>query len=67
MTDDDSLDTTPPPPPSTNPLSLPPRTHPPPLYYLPAILTPAQEAFIARRKSQVSNHVHLRIAISSVP
>ncbi|KAF7294403.1 Pinin-SDK-memA domain-containing protein [Mycena kentingensis (nom. inval.)] len=39
------------------PLPLPfatvPRTHPPPLYYLPAILTPAQESYIARRKVQV--------------
>jgi len=35
------------------PLSQPPRTHPPPLYYLPAILTPAQESFINRRKTQV--------------
>lgn len=32
---------------------LPPRSHPPPLYYLPSILTPEQEAFIARRKAQV--------------
>ncbi|EAU91835.1 hypothetical protein CC1G_04602 [Coprinopsis cinerea okayama7 len=39
---------------STNPLSAPPRSHPPPLYYLPAILTPAQEAFISRRKAEVN-------------
>ncbi|KAF4600207.1 hypothetical protein EYR40_007319 [Pleurotus pulmonarius] len=39
---------------SSNPLAPPPRTHPPPLYYLPAILTPEQESFIARRKSEVS-------------
>ncbi|KAF5321426.1 hypothetical protein D9619_002061 [Psilocybe cf. subviscida] len=43
-----------PPPPSSNPLAPVPRTHPPPLYYLPAILTPAQEAFISRRKVEVS-------------
>jgi len=42
-----------PPPPSANPLSFTPRTHPPPLFYLPAILTPAQEAFVARRKAEV--------------
>ncbi|KAF9461825.1 hypothetical protein BDZ94DRAFT_1283332 [Collybia nuda] len=42
------------PPPSGPALSLPPRSHPPPLYYLPAILTPSQEAFLARRKAQVS-------------
>ncbi|KZT65423.1 hypothetical protein DAEQUDRAFT_768889 [Daedalea quercina L-15889] len=29
------------------------RSHPPPLYYLPAILTPAQEAFLKRRKEEV--------------
>lgn len=34
-------------------LTGPPRSHPPPLYYLPAILTPAQEAFIKRRKEEV--------------
>jgi len=34
-------------------LALPPRGHPPPLFYLPAILTPAQESLIARRKAQV--------------
>ncbi|KAI5119302.1 hypothetical protein M0805_008217 [Coniferiporia weirii] len=32
---------------------LPPRSHPPPLYYLPAILTPTQEAFLSKRKAQV--------------
>ncbi|GLB38055.1 putative pinin/SDK/memA/ protein conserved region [Lyophyllum shimeji] len=42
-----------PPPPSSNPLAGPRRSHPPPLYYLPAILTPAQEAFINRRKAEV--------------
>ncbi|KAF8622935.1 hypothetical protein AX15_006612 [Amanita polypyramis BW_CC] len=39
--------------PNSNPLSLPPRTHPPPLCYLPAILTREQEAFITRRKAEV--------------
>lgn len=34
-------------------LAGPPRSHPPPLYYLPAILTPAQEAFFKRRNEQV--------------
>ncbi|CAA7260373.1 unnamed protein product [Cyclocybe aegerita] len=43
-----------PPPPSKNPLASVPRSHPPPLYYLPVILTPAQEAFIGRRKAEVS-------------
>jgi hypothetical protein len=47
--DDDS-----PPPPPKNPLSSAPRTHPPPLYYMPAILTPAQEAFLAQRKAEVN-------------
>lgn len=37
-----------------NPLSPPPRSHPPPLYYLPAILTQEQESFITRRKTEVS-------------
>ncbi|KIJ63487.1 hypothetical protein HYDPIDRAFT_112906 [Hydnomerulius pinastri MD-312] len=43
-----------PPPPSSDPLAPPPRSHPPPLYYLPAVLTPAQEAFLARRKAEVT-------------
>ncbi|KAF7370702.1 Pinin-SDK-memA domain-containing protein [Mycena sanguinolenta] len=34
-------------------LSTVPRGHPPPLYYLPAVLTPAQESYIKRRKAQV--------------
>ncbi|KAJ7180553.1 hypothetical protein C8R46DRAFT_1210892 [Mycena filopes] len=34
-------------------LSTVPRGHPPPLYYLPAVLTPAQESYIRRRKAQV--------------
>lgn len=41
-------------PPSTSPLAPVPRSHPPPLCYLPVILTPAQEAFISRRKAEVS-------------
>ncbi|KAI9573170.1 hypothetical protein HD554DRAFT_2059529 [Boletus coccyginus] len=43
-----------PPPPSTNPLAPPSRSHPPPLYYLPAVLTAAQEAFLAQRKAEVT-------------
>jgi len=35
------------------PLAPVPRAHPPPLYYLPARLTPAQEAFLQRRKTEV--------------
>ena len=42
-----------PPPPPKNILSPAPRTHPPPLYYLPAILTSAQEAFLSQRKAEV--------------
>ncbi|KAG6890991.1 hypothetical protein C0992_011522 [Termitomyces sp. T32_za158] len=34
-------------------LANPPRTHPPPLYYLPAVLLPAQAAFLSRRKDLV--------------
>ncbi|KAI0915359.1 hypothetical protein AcV5_003852 [Taiwanofungus camphoratus] len=34
-------------------LKGPPRSHPPSLYYLPARLTPAQEAFLARRNAEV--------------
>ncbi|KAI0333211.1 hypothetical protein GY45DRAFT_1272338 [Cubamyces sp. BRFM 1775] len=40
-------------PTSTNPLAPPPRTRPPPLYYLPAKLLPSQEAFLRRRKAEV--------------
>lgn len=43
-----------PPTQSKDPLSLPPRSHPPPLYYLPKILTPAQEAFLTRRKAEIA-------------
>lgn len=43
--------------PSSNPLAPPSRSHPPPLYYLPAILTPAQEAFLSRRKAEVNEAV----------
>ncbi|KAG7447729.1 uncharacterized protein BT62DRAFT_966788 [Guyanagaster necrorhizus] len=38
-----------------NPLANPPRSHPPPLYYLPAILLPSQEAFISARRSAVKD------------
>jgi len=38
-------------------LSTVPRGHPPPLYYLPAVLTPAQESYIKRRKAQVLDAV----------
>ncbi|KAF9234823.1 hypothetical protein BU15DRAFT_52111 [Melanogaster broomeanus] len=48
-----SFDSSPAPSPS-DPLAPPTRSHPPPLYYLPAILTPAQEAFLARRKAEVT-------------
>ncbi|KAF8181837.1 hypothetical protein BJ912DRAFT_1023531 [Pholiota molesta] len=43
-----------PPPPSKNILAPVPRSHPPPLYYLPAILTLDQEAFLNRRKAEVA-------------
>ncbi|KZP09259.1 hypothetical protein FIBSPDRAFT_873741, partial [Athelia psychrophila] len=39
--------------PSRDALAGPPRTQPAPLYYLPAVLTPAQETFLARRKTEV--------------
>ncbi|KAH8088963.1 hypothetical protein BXZ70DRAFT_955006 [Cristinia sonorae] len=39
---------------SSKPLAPLPKSHPPPLYYLPAILTPAQEAFLKKRKAEVS-------------
>ncbi|RDX43247.1 hypothetical protein OH76DRAFT_1410345 [Lentinus brumalis] len=41
-------------PASTNPLAPPPKTRPPPLYYLPAKLLPSQEAFLQRRKAEVA-------------
>lgn len=41
----------------TSSLAGPPRSHPPPLYYLPAILTPEQEAFINKRKEAVASLV----------
>ena len=40
---------------AANPLAPPPRSRVAPLYYLPAILTPAQEAFLAKRKDEVCN------------
>ncbi|KIK91881.1 hypothetical protein PAXRUDRAFT_830468 [Paxillus rubicundulus Ve08.2h10] len=46
-----------PPPLSSDPLAQPLRSHPPPLYYLPAILTPAQETFLARRKAEVTEAI----------
>lgn len=38
---------------TVNPLAPPPRSRVTPLYYLPIILTPAQEAFLAKRKEEV--------------
>ncbi|TCD63866.1 hypothetical protein EIP91_004880 [Steccherinum ochraceum] len=38
----------------SSPLASLPKSHPPPLYYLPAILTPDQEAFLEKRKSEVA-------------
>ncbi|EMD32886.1 hypothetical protein CERSUDRAFT_118336 [Gelatoporia subvermispora B] len=32
----------------------PGRSHPPPLFYLPAVLTPAQESFLAKRKTEAA-------------
>lgn len=40
---------------TANPLAPPPRSRVAPLYYLPAILTPAQEALLAKRKDEVCN------------
>jgi len=42
------------PPPSHKWILEPSRSHPPPLYYLPAVLTPSQEAFIAKRKAEAA-------------
>ncbi|KIJ51372.1 hypothetical protein M422DRAFT_203525 [Sphaerobolus stellatus SS14] len=47
---DDAMDSS---TPSVNPLAPPPRTHPPPLYYLPAALLPSQAAFLQKRKAEV--------------
>ena len=41
------------PPPSHKWTLEPSRSNPPPLYYLPAVLTPSQEAFITKRKAEV--------------
>ncbi|KAI0002256.1 hypothetical protein BJV74DRAFT_45190 [Russula compacta] len=49
ITSDDSS-----PPPSHKRTLEPIRSHPPPLYYLPVILTPSQEAFIAKRKAEAA-------------
>ena len=38
---------------NANPLAPPPRSRVAPLYYLPVILTPAQDAFLAKRKEEV--------------
>ncbi|KAF9479383.1 hypothetical protein BDN70DRAFT_993514 [Pholiota conissans] len=43
-----------PPPNAKNVLAPIPRSHPPPLYYLPAVLTADQEAFLNRRKAEVA-------------
>jgi len=53
----DSVDSSTPLPTSINPLAAPPRTHPPPLIFLPAILTPAQSTFIEKRKAEVKEAV----------
>jgi len=42
---------------TANPLAPPPRTRVAPLYYLPAILTSEQEAFLAKRKEEVKGAV----------
>ncbi|KAJ7281816.1 hypothetical protein C8J57DRAFT_1433589 [Mycena rebaudengoi] len=39
------------------PLATVPCGHPPPIYYLPAVLTPAQASYIKRRKAQVTEAV----------
>ncbi|PPQ80106.1 hypothetical protein CVT25_001474 [Psilocybe cyanescens] len=41
-------------PTSTNPLIPVPRSHPPPLYYLPGILTPSQKTFLKKRKAEAT-------------
>ena len=41
------------PPPSYKLTLEPSRSHPPPLYYLPAVLTPLQETFLAKKKAEV--------------
>ncbi|KAF8589504.1 hypothetical protein K439DRAFT_362643 [Ramaria rubella] len=53
----DSEGTSTPLPISVNPLAAPPRSHPPPLFYLPAILTASQAAFIENRKVEVKEAV----------
>lgn len=42
---------------SSDPLAPLPRSHPPPLYYRPAILTPSQEAFLAKRQTEVADAI----------
>ncbi|KAI6043521.1 hypothetical protein EDC04DRAFT_2652084 [Pisolithus marmoratus] len=39
---------------TSDPLAPLPRSHPPPLYYRPAILTPSQEAFLTKRQAEVA-------------
>ena len=48
-----TVDSETPPAVAVNPLAPPPRSRVAPLYYLPAVLTPAQEAFLAKRKEEV--------------
>lgn len=43
-----------------------PRQHPPPLYYLPAILLPSQKAFLEKRKKEVRTGPLLHIIILPV-
>ncbi|KAI0302305.1 hypothetical protein B0F90DRAFT_1627344 [Multifurca ochricompacta] len=42
------------PPPSYKWILEPLRSHPPPLYYLPAVLMPTQEVFISKRKAEAA-------------
>jgi hypothetical protein len=42
---------------NANPLAPPPRSRVAPLYYLPVILTPAQDAFLVKRKEEVKGAV----------
>lgn len=42
----------------TAPAPHPPKvSHPPPLYYLPAVLTPSQSSFLERRKKQIASRI----------
>ncbi|GJJ08420.1 hypothetical protein Clacol_002636 [Clathrus columnatus] len=42
---------------SSNPLALPPRTHPPPLYYLPAVLLPSQAKLQEKRVAETKEAI----------